>query len=281
MPAAGTAEAGRLFLICLLTGIIHMVETLSYSARIAGIRTRRLYLASSLFSVLVLLARTANLIQAPLLGYFVDETIISGNTPLLAEAIRAILFSATIGSLLAAALIPTAIHLFVYFTGLLEKSESMGVMLLRLINTDEFFKKIYQRLEKSARRPRLSHLLLLKDRVFVKRILLLTIIVASINATGVLAAIYAGALVPDYRLTASQMSGVLNGFSTILLTFFIDPYASLITDQVLVGKRKHWELSAMISCLVAGKILGTILGQLILLPCSQLVIIATKLMQKL
>ncbi len=281
MPAAGSAEAGRLLLICLLTGVIHMVETLSYSARIAGIRTRRLYLASSLFSVLVLLARSANLIQAPLLGYFVDETIISGDTSLLAEAIRAILFSATLGSLLAAALIPTAIHLFVYFTGLLEKSESMGLMLLRLINTDEFFKKIYLRLEKSMRRPRFSHLLLLKDKVFAKRILVLTIIVASINASGVLSAIYAGALIPDYRLTASQMSGVLNGFSTILLTFFIDPYASLITDQVMAGKRRVQELNAMIICLVSGKILGTLLGQFIFLPCARFVILTTKLMQKL
>ncbi|NLX90295.1 MAG: DUF2837 family protein [Firmicutes bacterium] len=278
---AGSAEAERLLLICLLTGVIHMVETLSYSARIAGIRTRRLYLAASLFSVLVLLARTANLVQAPLLGYFVDETILSGNTALLAEAIRGILLSATLGSLLAASLIPTFIHIFIYLTGLLEKSESMGVMLLRLINTDNFFKKIHHRLEKSVRRPRLSHLLLLKDRVFVKRILLLTILVASINTTGVLSAIYAGALVPDYRLTASQMSGVLNGFSTVLLTFFIDPYASLITDQVMAGKRKPWELNAMVTCLVTGKILGTLLGQLIFLPCSQFVILATELMQKL
>ncbi len=281
MPVTGSFEADRLLLICLLTGIIHMVETLSYSARIAGIRTRRLYLASSLFSVLVLLARTANLIQAPLLGLFVDKTIIQGNTALLEDAIRSIIFSATLGSLTAALLIPTSIYIFIYLIDLLEKSESMGVMLLRMINTDEFFKKIHHRLEKSVRRPRLSHLLLLKDKIFVKRILLLTILVASINTTGVLSSIYAGALLPDYRLTASQMSGVLNGFSTILLTFFIDPYASLVTDQVMVGKRRAWELHAMVTCLVTGKILGTILGQLVFLPCAQFVLKATTLMQKL
>lgn len=275
MFEAGSAEAGRLLLICLLTGIIHMVETLSYSARIAGTRTQRLYLASSLFSILVLIARTSNLIQAPLLGYFVDETIISGNTPLLEKAIRSILFSATLGSLLAALLIPTCIHIFIHLIGMLEKSESMWLMLLRIINTDEFFKKIHRHLEESVRRPRLSHLLLLKDKIFAKRILLLTILVASINATGVLSAIYAGALLPDYRLTASQMSGILNGFSTVLLTFFIDPYASLVTDQVMVGKRKAWELNAMVACLVTGKILGTILGQFIFLPCARFVILAT------
>ena len=74
-----TVDLNRLMLICLFTGLIHMIETLSYSARLAGIRTGRLYMAGALFSLFVLVARTANLIQAPLLGSLVDTAIIFGN----------------------------------------------------------------------------------------------------------------------------------------------------------------------------------------------------------
>lgn len=274
-----TLDLNRLMLICLFTGLIHMIETLSYSARLAGIRTRRLYLAGALFSLFVLVARTANLIQAPLLGSLVDTAIISGNVPKLIEPFRLIIFSATIGSLLAAMLIPTLINIFTYLIGLLERSESMGAMFLSMINTDKFFKRIYCHLERSARRPRFYHLLLLRERRIPKTLILFTICVASINTVGVLSAIYAGALLPDYRLTASQLSGVLNGFSTIILTFCIDPYASLVTDHVMAGKRKPRDLSALVACLVFGKIAGTIMAQLILLPCARIVSFFTIMLQ--
>lgn len=274
-----TVDPGRMLLICLLTGVIHMVETLSYSARLAGIRTRRLYLAGSLFSLLVLLARTANLIQAPLLGSIVDTVIIKGDVPLLVDSFRLIILSATAGSILAALLIPTFINIFIFLIYSLERSQSLGMMFIRMFDTDHFFKKIYHRVEKSARRPRLYHLLLLRERRIPKTLILFTILVASVNAVGVLSAIYAGALLPDYRLTASQLSGVLNGFSTIILTFFIDPYASLVTDHVMAGKRHPRELSALVACLVTGKILGTVLGQLLFIPCSAFVSYFTMLLR--
>ncbi len=266
-------------LICLLTGVIHGIETLSYSARLAGIRKRRLYLAGSLFSLLVLLARTANLIQAPLLGNLVDTAIMAGTTPLLVGSFRLIIFSATTGSLLAALLLPTGINLFAFLITALERSESLGRMLMSILQTDNFLKKFYRRLEKSARRPRLYHFLLLREKRVPKSLLLFTVFVASINTVGVLSAIYAGALVPPYRLTAAQLSGVLNGFSTVVLTFFIDPYASLVTDHVMAGKRRPVELSALIACLVTGKILGTVLAQLMLLPCARLVVFFTLLLR--
>lgn len=258
-----------------------MVETLSYGARIAGIKTRRLYLAASLFSIVVLLARTANLIQAPLLGYYVDSVIILERIPELRESIRMIIFSATIGSLAALMLIPTFVNIFEILIGSLERSRSLGNMFMNIINADKLMRKVYFALAKSVKLPRLSNLLLLKENKIPKEILILYILVASINTVGVLSAIYAGALIPDYRLTASQMSGVLNGFSTIILTFFIDPYASLITDHTLVGKRKLTDLKALITYLVIGKIIGTLLGQLAFIPCARFVVLVTTLLQKL
>lgn len=266
--------------VCLLTAVIHMVETLTYGARLAGIKTRRLYLAATLFSIVALAARTANLLQAPLLGYYVDSVILLGDISVLRDSFRLIIFSATLGSTLAVLLMPTFINIFVYLIGALERTESLGKMVLSMLKAKHLLKRAANRLRKNLRPPRLSHLYIIREKKIPGSIFFLYLFVVSINTVGVLSAIYAGAMIPDYRLTASQMSGILNGFSTIVLTFFIDPYASLITDHTLVGRKKLSELQALIIYLIIGKILGTLLGQLTFLPCARLVALVTTFLQK-
>src|SRR3546814_15691413 len=50
-------------------------------------------------------------------------------------------------------------------------------------------------------------------------------------AVGVVASLYAGYLAPEFRVTASQLSALINGFATILLFAFIDPQLSVMTDD--------------------------------------------------
>lgn len=256
-----------------------MVETLSYGARIAGVKTKRLYLAACIFSLVALVARTANLLQAPLLGYYVDSIILLNNIPVLEKSFRLIILAASLGSLAAMLILPTFINIFIYLIGSLEKSGSLGRMLLNMLNADRLLKRMFFRLGKSIGRPGFYFSFPFQGRKIAKHILLLYIVVASINTVGVLSAIYAGALMPDYRLTASQMSGIINGFSTIVLTFFIDPYASLITDHTLVGKRGFSDLQALVANLITGKIIGTLLGQLTFLPCAYFVVFTTTLLK--
>lgn len=270
----------NVLMVCLLTVVIHMIETLTYGARIAGIITKRLYLASSLFSIVALLARTANLIQAPLLGYYVDSVILLGNISLLRKSFHLIIFSSTIGSILAVLILPTFISIFIYLIGSLERTESLGGMVLSMLRADRLLKRAAGRLRKNLKSPHISKMFIIRGKKIPKHILILYILVASINTVGVLSAIYAGALLPDYRLTASQMSGILNGFSTIVLTFFIDPYASLITDHTMVGRKRISDLNALIIYLIIGKILGTILGQITFLPCARFVVLVTTLLRK-
>jgi hypothetical protein len=53
----------QLLLICALTFIIHIIGTLAYSVRIAGIRTRRIAVSLALFSILMQLSRPLNSFQ--------------------------------------------------------------------------------------------------------------------------------------------------------------------------------------------------------------------------
>src|SRR5262252_2759783 len=100
-----------LLVICALTFVIHLVGTLAYSVRIAGSRTRRIALSLSLFNILVLVSRTSNSFQAPLLAKRVEENIALG---LVADTsdFRWLLVAASGATIAGAALIPTFQRLF-------------------------------------------------------------------------------------------------------------------------------------------------------------------------
>ena len=107
--------------------------------------------------------------------------------------------------------------------------------------------------------------------------LLLNLLITSVSTIGVLAAIYAGAIVPEYRITASQLSGIINGEATILLALVVDPQAAIITDQTLQGQRSEQEAKTMVAFLVGGKIIGTVLSQFIFVGAAKIIVLITKM----
>ncbi|WP_281273718.1 lipid II flippase family protein [Biomaibacter acetigenes] len=181
----------RLIIVIIFTATIHMVDTLSYSVRLAGIRTKRLAMAISLFNIIVLISRTANMIQAPLLGSIVDKAINQGSSAFLLHDFRWIIASATLGSMLGAALIPSFVVIFSKGIINLEKAGSIPQLMGMVI-----FQQPIAKIKKSLVKPGLSLLKGLKPEKIPPTFLVLNLIITSISTIGVLAAIYAGALVP-------------------------------------------------------------------------------------
>ena len=65
----------QLLIICLLTAAINLIGTLAYSARIAGVRTRRIAMSFALFNILVLVSRTSNSFLGPFLAKRIESRI--------------------------------------------------------------------------------------------------------------------------------------------------------------------------------------------------------------
>ena len=82
------------------------------------------------------------------------------------------------------------------------------------------------------------------------------------------ASLYAGYLNPEYRVTASQLSAVVNGFATILLFLFIDPHLSILTDDVVDGKLPEASFRRAIAWVSASRLMGTLLAQALFLPAA-------------
>ena len=56
----------QLLFLCFLTFVIHLIGTLAYSVRIAGVRTGRIAVSLALFSILALVSRTSTSFLQPL-----------------------------------------------------------------------------------------------------------------------------------------------------------------------------------------------------------------------
>src|SRR6185295_7180809 len=103
----------NLLIICALTLVIHMVGTLAYAVRIAGVRTRRIAISFSLFNILVLVSRTSNSFQGPFLAKRIESRLITGDAaPPLLHDFRYLLFTTTVATLAGAVLVPTFQRLF-------------------------------------------------------------------------------------------------------------------------------------------------------------------------
>ena len=73
-------------------------------------------------------------------------------------------------------------------------------------------------------------------RKLPKKILIYNFISIAIITAGGFAPIYAGSMAPDLRSTCVSLSSIINGVATILSIIFIDPYLSIMTDDVLDNK---------------------------------------------
>ena len=104
-----------------------------------------------------------------------------------------------------------------------------------------------------------------------KTFIILNFFVTGIYTTGVLSALYAGALFPDFRAAAATLSAVVNGVATILSATVVDPTAAVITDQALRGDRSEEDVKQMAIYLSISRFLGTGFAQVIFVPSALLI----------
>lgn len=255
----------QIVIVLILTFVINFITTLSYSVRIVGIRTGRVAISFALFNILVLVSRTANGFQAPLLAKTVENDIKIGVFDNV-NTFRLIILSCTIATIAGAFLIPT-------FQRVLSKAvidfsihKSMGKLIFR-----GFSKAGILSFRDNLTIPAKVNVSQIKlDREFPWRIFILNIFAVAILTIGVLSAVYAAYLNPDYRTTASNLSAFINGFATILMFAFIDPHLSAMTDDVTLGQCSETTFRKYIVYMTIARLLGTILAQFLFLPGAEL-----------
>lgn len=257
----------QLLIICLLTAAINLIGTLAYSARIAGVRTRRIAMSFALFNILVLVSRTSNSFLGPFLAKRIENRIADGGGAALLGDFRLVLLSATAAVAIGILLVPTGQRLFARAIGHFQEHRSTARLLLRSISPAGL-----RTLRDAVALPHMGQLReLARPRGVGWGVLLANCLAQALITVGVLASLYAGYLNPDFRVTASQLSAVINGFATILLFALIDPQLSVMTDDVIDGRVSEPMFRRTIMWISFSRLFGTLLAQAIFLPAAQVI----------
>jgi hypothetical protein len=256
----------QIIIVLILVFLINLITTLSYSVRIVGVRTGRIAVSFALFNILVLISRTAYGFQAPLLAKTIETNIITGAGANLFQ-FRLIIFSCTIATIIGGFLIPTFQRLLSIAVDKFSIYKSVPNLLIH-----GFTKNGISSLRDNLVIPSSKNISTIKLREdFPWRVFFMNIIAVAILTVGVLSSLYAGYLDPIYRTTSSNLSAIVNGIATILMFIFIDPFLSVMTDDVVLGKVKESLFRKYIVYMVLARVMGTLLAQFILLPSSRLI----------
>jgi hypothetical protein len=257
----------QLAALCGLTFVIQLIGTLAYAVRIAGVRTRRIAVSFALFNILVLVSRTSNSFQGPFLAKRIELSLHHGAVAHLLADFRWLLASATLATAVGALLVPTFQRIFSRAVLHFQAHRSIPKLLLH-----GFAKGGLSYIRDAVTVPSPSHLNQLRSKPEISvSVIGLNVAAQALVTVAVFASLYAGALNPAYRVTASTLSSVVNGVATILLFVFIDPHLSVMTDDVVEGRTSEATFRRAVIWLAGARIAGTVVAQAILVPAASLI----------
>lgn len=277
----------RLVFVFLLTAFINLINTLTRSSRLSGVRTGRLATAISLFGVIYLAASFANTLQAPLLASTVERIITGAYNQSLAispdnatgtfiyrEALaelnfklRFVMLGASVGTILGILTIPS------FVTSYSNAIKAFG-------RTGSVFKVIFVILLQVLKPGsgvvvfRMSSWKTLKEiltgRMTTARgFLYWSLVSYSLWTVNVLSGLFAGAMYPEFRTVAVLMASIVGNASIVLNVMMVDPVMARVTDAVARGEESELELKRIIFYLAVSNLFGTLLGQVIFEPVAQ------------
>lgn len=265
---------GNVILAVAANLIPQAVAIAAYAARYAGVTTRRIATAISLFSLLVMASRLAALFMTPSLGALADAAANGATAAHLSTVppdalrvfdmqMRIIVAAGSVGILIGAFMLPMFLAGFTRGVHSFERRGSIPASLLRLCDP-----KVMWWLLCHLKPPKFS----LADfpiSAVPRRLLFFNTILYAVYAVGVVGAFYASVIDVHAARTATGLSGIVNGIGTIAFALFIDPTTALIVDQTVRDERPRRDVAAMIFWLVVTAFIGTLLAQLILFPAAQ------------
>ncbi|MCX5577232.1 lipid II flippase Amj family protein [Kaistia terrae] len=262
----------QLALILGLTFVIHLIGTLAYAFRIAGIRTGRIAVAFSLFNILVLVSRTSNSFQGPFLAKRVETTIDGPSLYNLQFDFMLIIATASAATLVGGLLIPTFQRYSTTAVSSFRRNRSVLRLLLRSVTP-----RGISLLVESAAVPSYQNLIQLRRPSGVPiGVILMNFAASALWTVGVLAAIYAGTISPELRVTSSTLSSVINGVATIMLFIMIDPYLAGLTDDTISGDATEGFFRKVVVWMIVSRLAGTIAAQFMLEPAAKLIALTAR-----
>ncbi|EHQ87669.1 lipid II flippase Amj family protein [Desulfosporosinus youngiae] len=255
----------NLYQLFFFTFVIHMIDTFAYSVRLNFIKSKQFALSMTLFNLFYLISLIAHTLQAPLIGGLMDSSISQSLDPLL--SIRKVILAATAGTFFGIILTPTFLRSFSRAVNKLERTGSVPSVVIYALKFRSF--RSFKESLTLPSRKMVNHLPYTK---IPTNLILLNTLVTGIYTIGVMSAYYATLFVPpQHHLATSASAGIITTVANIIFMLFIDPKSSIITDQALRGHRPYEDVKALVVMLMSAKLIGTLMGQVLLIPLAKVI----------
>lgn len=189
-----------LIAIPILFAIIHCIEFTSYFSRVAGLKTGAKVLSYSYQQMFFVGTRFFFIALMPLIGFVVDGKI---DVQLYTSMLHISMFLAGGAYIVSFLLRKKVVDLIIVWL----KNKNKEIVVTK-INAES-----------------------LKGVLKYKKLIFLSSVVFCSYALGVFIAFYYALNFYEYRATISQLSGVVNGIATVLLTFIVEPILAKEIDQ--------------------------------------------------
>lgn len=259
----------QIIIVLILNFIISIIGTLAYSVRMVGVRTGKIAVSFAVFNVLMLVSRTAVTFQVPILTKFVENNTDMSN---LINIFNLIIIVSGVATVVGAFLIPTFQRIF--YRGVLHFSIDRSIPKLIL---HSFSKSGISYIKDCVAIPVKENITQFNLKKMPVNIIVYNLITVALLTVGSLAPIYAGNIAPDLRATCITLSSIINGVATILMSIFIDPQLSIMTDDVVEGKCTEEDFRTCVIAMVGSKTLGTFASLLLIIPSSYLIVYIAKI----
>lgn len=228
-------------LIPILYGGIQLLEMSAILARVSGIQSSRRMLGYSVQNSVYMMTRLLIVFLLPLLGFIVDLGISRPEYTLITHASLA---AAGVGAVLVYFGRKTIVS---YYGSVMESYVQTG----RFIRS--FFYPAFARVKASDDALRIDIRSVVASREAL-RIAFMSTTVNTIYSVGMFFSFYLALVYFDYRTTISQLSGVINAFGAVLLTFFIEPLLSRRIDE------EHQDASSLVMAVLLGRAVAVLVS---------------------
>lgn len=279
LGSEGGTFVDSMWMVVILNVLVTLLASTTVVARISAAVTGHVMTAFAVYNFFFLITRLAQQVYAPVLGS-VRDTVIAGHAQAdtLLPLFRQVIGGASLGVLAGWLLIPTFVQVYNRAIAALEKRDgSTAALFVAMLNPRRWL--IFFR---CLRMPSMMGVTLKDLGSLPRNFLIGNVLVLGVHTIGVLAAIYAGAMLSStLARTATLLSSVINGVATIMMTVIVDPTAARITDQATHGERPVQHVYAMAVFLIAGMLLGTLLSQLFFVPAAHVIALCAQAMDAL
>ncbi len=252
----------------------------AYAARLAGVQTGRIATSISLFNLFVTTGRLASIFSTITIGPLTDHAAesarrlfdlhdIAGLESLRGTVLwqlRIIVLAGTLGMAGFALFLPMFVYLFRRGVRSFEMRGSIPHSLFRL-GDPTVLRDVFG----ANRMPTRELMQTFSAQGLPRRMLIFNVVITAVYSIGVVASYYASLLDIQAARTALGLSGIINGIGTISFTLFVDPTASIITDEAVRGARPIHQVRSMVFYLATTAILGTLISQVILWPAAKVI----------